>query len=584
MYEDWPDWIEAEHAPLIASFFDKDFYLGQCPELRDTSIEPIIDFLEQGWRRGLDPSPRFSTSFYLRTYSDVADSGMNPLVHYVAHGMSEKRIPKPQRIAGSKSAQGYQIPGLDSRHAFRWSDQGALQGRASAQFRASTRPLIRWIKSNGLDDVVTRSAIAQANEVFGDAVDYCLCTSGLTASRVRDILAWATEPVEWWPLDPADNPELASLLVEAGCQPEHFGYWWKWFPERVRLHAPEWILDGDMVITDRPSWFSGWLEGTDPVRVSQVGASPFEELYGEYRNFVDPNKRLYSGLISLPAGLRYMPYFVELLKAQPLASGHDGRKNMSEQGVVAGTFSRLDATPIPLCEFPFGRAYEKHMDYGILTSSEPIWGYHFGHAFREENPHFVRLVDHGKILWRNDEPTGEARYGWLTKNRGQWGRPGWSMHPAIAERIVKLGQQYAGKPVLELGTSRGPLAARLAAQGCLVTTVDREDRGATKNLSGLKVFVVVGDGAEFLRNANLEYALITVDVHGNGIPVWRELWPLLMPRLAQGGALVLCNSHLWMVPEWESETGLKWLMEEVLGEYATEVFPDPLPGMIVVKK
>ena len=59
-------------------------------------------------------------------------------------------------------------------------------------FELGSRPVIRWIKGDGLDDSVTRTAIAQATRLFGDSVDYCLCTAGLTASRVRRILAWAT--------------------------------------------------------------------------------------------------------------------------------------------------------------------------------------------------------------------------------------------------------------------------------------------------------------------------------------------------------------------------------------------------------
>jgi hypothetical protein len=583
MHEGWRGGLTPEAASLVASFFDIDFYLAQCPQIRDTSTEPIVDFLERGWRLGLDPSPKFSTSFYLQAFPDVAASGMNPLIHYVLHGITEGRAPKLQRLVGAISADGHQMPGLDRRRAFHWSDVAALQARSSSAFRSCNRPVIRWIKSNGLDDVVTRSAIAQANELFGDTVDYCLCTAGLPADRVRDILAWATEPVEWWPLSPADNPELAAILLEAGCRPEHFGRWWKWFPERVRPDAPEWILDGDMVVTAKPSWFSAWLEGIDRLRVSNVGAAPLEEIYGDYLDFVDREKRLYSGLMSLRAGQRYMPHVVDILKAQPLPTGHDGRKNMSEQGVLSAAFSRLDATPIPLREFPFARAFEKQLDHGLPASGEPVWGYHFSCAFREENPHFARLVDQGEIFWRNDEPVGRARFQWLMKNRGQWGLAGWSMHPTIAQRILQLAGNYAGKPVLELGTSRGPLAASLSDRGCIVTTVDIEDRGATKNLSGLNVFVVIADAATFLQNSNLEYALITVDVHGNDVPVWRKLWPLLMQRLAKGGSLVLCNSHLWMVPEWKTETGGKWFVEEMLGEISAEVFPEPLPGMIVIK-
>ncbi len=51
---------------------------------------------------------------------------------------------------------------------------------------------------------------------------------------------------------------------------------------------------------------------------------------------------------------------------------------MSEQGVVAVAFQRLGAIPIPLYEFPFGRAFEKSIDYGVSGDQEKVWGYHFG--------------------------------------------------------------------------------------------------------------------------------------------------------------------------------------------------------------
>ena len=75
---------------------------------------------------------------------------------------------------------------------------------------------------------------------------------GRNFSGARAVLAWAEQPVEWWPLTPEDNPVLTAALMAAGCYSDRFGYWWKWFPERVRIGAPEWILDGDMVITGTP--------------------------------------------------------------------------------------------------------------------------------------------------------------------------------------------------------------------------------------------------------------------------------------------------------------------------------------------
>lgn len=448
-------------------------------------------------------------------------------------------------------------------------------------FAQGTRPVLRWIKGDGLDDAVTRSAIAQATRLFGDSVDYCLCTAGLAAPRVRDVLAWATRPVEWWPLSPEDNPVLARLLADAGCAPARYGYWWKWVPERVRPDGPEWILDGDMVVTGRPAWFDAWRAGRDPLRVSQDDRWPPEGLYGEYVGAVDTTLRLYSGLVSLPPGLRYMEAVAAVLAERPLAPGHDGCTNMSEQGVIAAAFGALKARPIPLAEFPFARAFEDHIDYGLRGPGAPPWGYHFGFAFRRENPHFLRLAAEGAVTWRRDAPTDAERYAWL-RNDGPWGREGWSMHPVCVDRIAALAKARPG-PALEIGTSRGHLAAVLAAQGCHVTTIDREDRGAAGNLAGLPVTVVRDEAVAHLARDGASYGLIVVDLHGNGEAVWRALWPRLAPRLAPGGTLVLYNSHLWKIEEWREETGLRWLAANGLDGFATEIFEEPAPGMIVCR-
>ena len=159
-------------------------------------------------------------------------------------------------------------------------DRIAAERIGPRRFSAGTRPVIRWIKADGLDDVVTRAAIGQATRLFGGEVDYCLCTIGIGADRVRKVLEWASEPVEWWPLSEDDHPQLAKRLMQAGCPPERFGYWWKWFPERVRPGAPEWILDGDMVITGKPEWFDRWVQGKDVLRVSQDDLCEPERMYG----------------------------------------------------------------------------------------------------------------------------------------------------------------------------------------------------------------------------------------------------------------------------------------------------------------
>src|ERR1700736_5596947 len=109
-------------------------------------------------------------------------------------------------------------------------------------FTLGHRPVIRWIKGEWLCDEVPRSAISQATRLFGSSVDYCLCTAGISPARARAVLAWAEQPVEWWPLTPQDNPPLAAALMAAGRYCDRLGSWGKGVPERVRNGAPEGIL------------------------------------------------------------------------------------------------------------------------------------------------------------------------------------------------------------------------------------------------------------------------------------------------------------------------------------------------------
>lgn len=451
------------------------------------------------------------------------------------------------------------------------------------RFSEGTRPVIRWIKGNGVDDPVTRAAIGQATRLFGSEVDYCLCTQGIDPSRARSILEWATQPVEWWPISEHDNPQLSQILRSAGCPPAKFGYWWKWFPERVRPDAPEWVLDGDMVITGKPAWFKAWVMGEDPVRATQDDREVHDLMYGRYAALVDRKLKLYSGLISLSPGLRFMKQLSEVLADQPLNTGHDGKMDMCEQGVIAATFQRLGALPIPLYEFPFGRAFEDHIDYGLQGDQGSAWGFHFGHAFRRNNPHFERLSAEGVIYSKAESGSLVDKFRWLG-GLGQWGVPGWSMADGCARIVTERAAAFAGKPVLEFGTSRGRTAAMLAALGCMVTTIDHIERGAATNLAGLAVEVILADVVHYLSTTPRSFDLAVCDVHGNSPKDWRAYAEVLLKCLNPGATLILNNAALGDLPEWREETGVRWFLDQLPLDWKVELFPETPPGVAIVTR
>lgn len=450
----------------------------------------------------------------------------------------------------------------------------------SRYFSIGSRPVIRWFKDDRVDDALTKAAIGQATRLFGSAVDYCLCTNGIDAFRARLIMEWANQPVEWWPVSEQDNPQLARLLLEVDCHPERYGYWWKWFPERVRPNAPEWILDGCIVITAKPSWFKHWIKGSDPLRVSQDDHWTAKMHCGSYATNVDVGLKLYSGLISLPPGTHYMRQILEVLTTKPFAVGHDGCIDVCEQDIIAATFQKLGAKPIPLYEFPFCRAFENYIDYGLKGDQDSVWGYHFRHDLRSVNPHLERLTEERVIFSKHD--TGLLdRFRWMG-NTGQWGVPGWSMPDGCAKVILECSEAFAGRPTLELGTSRGRITAMLATLGCQVTTVDHLNRGAAQNLQGLPVQVIQDDAVKFLSQTMDTFDLIVIDFHGNSETDWQHYAKHLLRRLNRNGTLLLNNATLYEIPEWRDETGVRWFLSQLSMDWRVELRTETQPGVAIV--
>jgi hypothetical protein len=147
---------------------------------------------------------------------------------------------------------------------------------------------------------------------------------------------------------------------------------------------------------------------------------------------------------------------------------------MSEQGVVAAAFGRLGAAPIPLSEFPFARAFEDALDFGVKGPGRPVWGYHFGFAFRRDNAHFRQLSESG-VVFSQAEPARDERFAWPAISGN--GQAGLVDGARCARRIGALAAGFAGRPTLGSGRL-GHLAAippRLPAHD-----VDAEDRGAAE--------------------------------------------------------------------------------------------------------
>jgi GT2 family glycosyltransferase len=74
-----------------SGLFDPVYYLTNYPDVRIGDVDPLMHYINHGWKEGRNPSKSFSTTFYLERYPDVKLARINPLFHYVRFGVNEGR-------------------------------------------------------------------------------------------------------------------------------------------------------------------------------------------------------------------------------------------------------------------------------------------------------------------------------------------------------------------------------------------------------------------------------------------------------------------------------------------------------------
>lgn len=82
----------------LAKRFDVEFYLQQNPDFATEDQDPVLHYLEIGWRQGLDPNPAFSTDHYLQANDDVRRASVNPFMHFLLFGKEEGRETRPAGV------------------------------------------------------------------------------------------------------------------------------------------------------------------------------------------------------------------------------------------------------------------------------------------------------------------------------------------------------------------------------------------------------------------------------------------------------------------------------------------------------
>ena len=92
-------------AVILTRLFDTAFYLAQNPDVAQAQVNPLLHYINVGWKEGRNPHPLFDTAFYLEQNPDVAQRGLNPLWHYVNFGWHEGRTSRPQSDLSFRDAQ-----------------------------------------------------------------------------------------------------------------------------------------------------------------------------------------------------------------------------------------------------------------------------------------------------------------------------------------------------------------------------------------------------------------------------------------------------------------------------------------------
>lgn len=79
---------------LNRKLFDYTYYLVHNPDIDPMTVEPLLHYLQHGWREGRNPSMSFSVSAYLRKHAEVKREGREPLLHYA---ISCEHLASPER-------------------------------------------------------------------------------------------------------------------------------------------------------------------------------------------------------------------------------------------------------------------------------------------------------------------------------------------------------------------------------------------------------------------------------------------------------------------------------------------------------
>lgn len=66
-----------------SGLFDQEYYLKEYPDVRNADTDPLMHYINNGWKEGRNPSPIFDTENYIESNPVVRQKNINPLIHYI---------------------------------------------------------------------------------------------------------------------------------------------------------------------------------------------------------------------------------------------------------------------------------------------------------------------------------------------------------------------------------------------------------------------------------------------------------------------------------------------------------------------
>ena len=124
---------------LKSDLFDSKYYLLQNEDVKKAKMNPVLHYLQFGWKEGRNPSPLFNTQDYLYLRPDILKADICPLVHYELFGKREflsfcfdKMKYLEKKISDLDTKYGKKTADLDTKYGKRTADLDTKYGKRTA--------------------------------------------------------------------------------------------------------------------------------------------------------------------------------------------------------------------------------------------------------------------------------------------------------------------------------------------------------------------------------------------------------------------------------------------------------------------